>query len=59
MQRVAHVCTAVGPLVEVPMLIMSIVLISCLFLSTCETIKGVGRDVEDTGEAIDDAIDDE
>ena len=26
------------------------------FLSSCETIKGVGRDIENTGEAIDDAI---
>ena len=28
------------------------------FLSACETIKGVGRDVEAAGEALDDAIDD-
>jgi len=28
-----------------------------LFLSSCETIKGVGRDIENTGEAIDDAVD--
>ena len=28
-----------------------------LFLSACETIKGVGRDIENTGEAIDDALD--
>lgn len=27
------------------------------FLASCETIKGVGRDIENTGEAIDDAID--
>jgi len=30
-----------------------------LFLSASETIKGVGRDVEDAGDAIDDAVDDE
>ena len=30
-----------------------------LFLSSCETIKGAGRDIESAGEAIDDAIDDE
>lgn len=29
------------------------------FLSACETIKGAGRDVENTGEAIDDAVDEE
>lgn len=31
---------------------------ACLFLASCETIKGVGRDIENTGEAIDDAVDD-
>lgn len=41
------------------MRILSIALLPCLFLSACETIKGVARDVEDAGEAIDDAIDDE
>lgn len=28
-----------------------------LFLASCETIKGVGRDIENTGEAIDEAVD--
>lgn len=41
------------------MRILTILLITGLFLSSCETIKGVGRDVEDAGEAIDDSIDDE
>lgn len=41
------------------MRILNIILIACLFLSACETIKGVGRDVEDAGEAIDDSIDDD
>lgn len=27
------------------------------FLASCVTIKGVGRDIENTGEAIDDALD--
>ena len=27
------------------------------FLASCETVKGVGRDIEGAGEAIDDAID--
>lgn len=30
---------------------------ACLVLSACETIKGVGRDVESAGEAIDRAVD--
>ena len=30
---------------------------ACLFLASCETIKGVGRDIESAGEAIDDAVD--
>ena len=29
----------------------------CFFLSACETVKGVGRDVTNAGEAIDDALD--
>ncbi|MEL6113266.1 MAG: entericidin A/B family lipoprotein [Pseudomonadota bacterium] len=34
-------------------------LISLFFLSACETVKGVGRDIESAGEALDEAIDDE
>lgn len=41
------------------MRLLKIMLISCFFLTSCETIKGVGRDVEDAGETIDDSIDDE
>jgi len=41
------------------MRILTIILAAALFLSACETIKGVGRDVENTGEAIDDAVDEE
>jgi predicted small secreted protein len=37
---------------------VSVVFAACLFLSSCETIKGIGRDIENTGEAIDDAVDD-
>lgn len=36
---------------------LSILFAACLFLSSCETIKGVGRDIENAGEAIDDAVD--
>ena len=28
----------------------------CAFVSACETIKGIGRDIEKTGEALDDAV---
>jgi predicted small secreted protein len=31
---------------------------ACLLVASCETIKGVGRDIENAGEAIDDAVDD-
>ncbi|MEO0613597.1 MAG: entericidin A/B family lipoprotein [Pseudomonadota bacterium] len=37
-----------------------IVFLALVFaLSACETVKGVGRDIENAGEALDDAIDDE
>ena len=29
------------------------------FLASCETVKGVGRDVESAGEAIEEAVDGE
>jgi predicted small secreted protein len=38
------------------MRILTLVLAFGLFLASCETIKGVGRDIENTGEAIDDAL---
>jgi predicted small secreted protein len=40
------------------MKVLSAILVACLFLASCETIKGVGRDIENAGEAIDDAVDD-
>lgn len=40
-------------------MILSIMIMAFLFLSACETVKGVGRDVESAGETIDDTIDDE
>lgn len=35
-------------------------LLACFsfLLASCETVKGVGRDIEKAGEAIDDAVDD-
>jgi predicted small secreted protein len=36
---------------------LSLILAACLLLASCETIKGVGRDIENAGEAIDDAVD--
>ncbi|WP_411818471.1 entericidin A/B family lipoprotein [Hyphococcus sp. DH-69] len=40
------------------MRILSLILALSFFLSACETVKGVGRDVESAGEALDDAIND-
>ncbi len=40
------------------MKIIALFAAACLVLASCETIKGVGRDIENTGEAIDDAVDD-
>ena len=31
-------------------------LIACLALTACETIKGAGRDLQNTGEALDKAV---
>ncbi len=39
------------------MRILGVLLAFCFFLSACETVKGVGRDVTNAGEAIDDALD--
>ncbi len=35
---------------------LMVLLALCAFASACETIKGVGRDIEKAGEAIDDAV---
>lgn len=35
---------------------LAILIALCAFAAACETIKGVGRDIENTGEAIDDAV---
>ncbi|MGV6801192.1 MAG: entericidin A/B family lipoprotein [bacterium] len=34
-----------------------VILLFAFTLSSCETIKGVGRDIENAGEAIEDAVD--
>lgn len=39
------------------MRIFAILAIFGLFLTACETIKGVGRDIENAGEALDEATD--
>ncbi|NOX83241.1 MAG: entericidin A/B family lipoprotein [Alphaproteobacteria bacterium] len=36
---------------------LTFLLIFSFFLSSCETVKGVGRDIESAGEAIDKAVD--
>lgn len=35
---------------------LALLLVLCVFATACETIKGIGRDIEKTGEAIDDAV---
>ncbi|HBK92826.1 MAG TPA: entericidin [Parvularcula sp.] len=35
---------------------LAIILAFCAFTAACETIKGVGRDIEKTGEVLDDAL---
>lgn len=39
------------------MRLAALLLALTFLLASCETIKGVGRDIENTGEAIDDAVD--
>ncbi|MEQ8177448.1 MAG: entericidin A/B family lipoprotein [Amphiplicatus sp.] len=39
------------------MRVLSVLLAFCFLLTACETVKGVGRDVTNAGEAIDDALD--
>ena len=40
------------------MLRMILGLLSLMLVSGCETIKGAGRDLQNAGEALDDALDD-
>jgi predicted small secreted protein len=35
---------------------LSFIVSALLFLSACETVKGVGRDVENAGEALDEVF---
>lgn len=32
-------------------------IVALTFITACETVKGVGRDIESAGEALDDAVD--
>lgn len=41
---------------DYPMLRVTILLTAVLALAACETTKGVGRDVQNAGQALDDAI---
>lgn len=38
------------------MRLLTLLLALGFLVSACETIKGVGRDIENTGESIDDAL---
>lgn len=39
------------------MRVLGLIICACIFLNACETIKGVGRDIENAGDALDDAVD--
>lgn len=41
---------------ETPMKRAALILAFALLLTACETLKGVGRDLENTGEAIDEVL---
>tara|TARA_R110002073_G_scaffold4321_2_gene28521 strand:+ start:5246 stop:5371 length:126 start_codon:yes stop_codon:yes gene_type:complete len=41
------------------MRILVLILFSCIFLTSCQTLKGAGQDIQDAGEALDDVINDE
>ena len=41
------------------MKLLTILVVASLFVASCETIKGVGRDIESVGDAIDDGVDDD
>ncbi|GJL94345.1 MAG: hypothetical protein DHS20C05_07500 [Hyphococcus sp.] len=41
----------------IDMRIITLILAFSLLLASCETVKGVGRDIENTGEAIEEAVD--
>ncbi|MEL6362148.1 MAG: entericidin A/B family lipoprotein [Pseudomonadota bacterium] len=36
---------------------LCLLILSVLMMSACETVKGVGRDIENAGEALEDAVD--
>ncbi|GAB4525289.1 MAG: hypothetical protein Kow00133_13830 [Amphiplicatus sp.] len=39
------------------MRLIALLLASCFFLASCETIKGAGRDITRAGEVLDEALD--
>lgn len=39
------------------MRIAALISVLCLLLASCETLKGVGRDLENAGDALEDAVD--
>ncbi len=40
------------------MRILAMIIFSCLFLASCQTLKGAGQDIQDAGEALDDVVND-
>tara|TARA_R110000868_G_scaffold58183_5_gene179825 strand:+ start:28957 stop:29079 length:123 start_codon:yes stop_codon:yes gene_type:complete len=40
------------------MRILALIVFSCVFLASCETLKGAGNDIHNAGEVLDDAVND-
>lgn len=40
------------------MRILALILFSCVFLTSCQTLKGAGDDIHDAGEVLDDIVND-
>jgi predicted small secreted protein len=38
------------------MRLLALLVLAAVFLSSCETLKGVGRDLENSGEALEDVF---
>lgn len=41
------------------MRILAMIVFSCLFLASCETLKGAGNDIHNAGDALDNVVNDE
>jgi predicted small secreted protein len=55
--RLASIESAAKETLSMPRILSAIVLIAALLLSGCNTVKGLGRDIESVGRAGEEAID--